>query len=150
MTRQVTNLLLLYQSTFPLHPSQPHVYSFFNLFFFSLIHGIHTINLALHYVHSPLYLPSKDYFSTLLSSTKFISPLSLSLSLSLSGSQIYCLSLQYHHRFLSSSLKIYRYHSKMPISTPSINIQSISLSQAQPILRKKDFIAKIYSHHQQI
>ena len=34
MTRQVTNLLLLYQSTFPLHPSQPHVYSFFNLFFF--------------------------------------------------------------------------------------------------------------------
>ena len=74
-----------------------------------------------------------------LSSAKFIYPF---LSLPFSGSQIYGLSLQYHHRFLSSSLKICRYHSKMPISTPSINIQSFSLSQAQLILRKKTLLQK--------
>ena len=60
--------------------------------------------------------------------------------LSISGSQIHYLSLQYHHQFfsfLSFSLKISRYHSKMLISMLSMNIQSFSLSQAQPILRKK-------------
>ena len=100
---------------------------------------MHPINLALHCLHSPLYFTINRLFFHSLSSTKFISPF---LSLPLSGSQIYCLSLQYHNRFLSSSLKIYRYHSKMPISTPSINIQSFSLSQAQPILRKKTLLQK--------
>ena len=63
--------------------------------------------------------------------------------LSILGSQIYYLSLQYHHwflLFLSFSLKIYRYNSKMLISMPSINIQSFSLSQAQPILIKKTLL----------
>ena len=63
--------------------------------------------------------------------------------LSISGSQIHYLSLQYHHQFLSFlsfSLKICRYHSKKLISTPSMNIQSFSLSQAQPILRKKTLL----------
>ena len=63
----------------------------------------------------------------------------------ISGSQIHYLSLQYHHQFLSFlsfSLKIcrYQYHSKKLISTPSMNIQSFSLSQAQPILRKKTLL----------
>ena len=141
MTRQVTNLLLLYQSinfrTPPLLATR--LLFLYFLFFSPLIHGIHLIKLALHCIHSPLYLPSKRYFSSLLSSTKFISPF---LSLSFLGSQIYCLSLQYHHWFLSSSLKICRYHSKMLISTPSMNIQSFSLSQAQPILRKKTLLQK--------
>ena len=149
MTRQVTDLLLLCQSiNFPTPPLlATRLLSFFNLFFFPLIHGIHPINLALHYVHSPLYLPSIDYFSTLCPPQNSYLPFFLSLSQEVRS---IALSLQYHHRFLSSSLKICRYHSKMPISTPSINIQSVSLSQAQPILRKKDFIAKVYSHHQQI
>ena len=148
MTRQVTNLLLLYQSTFPLHPSQPHVCSFFNLFFFfsNTRYTHHKSSTPLRTLPTLLTIKRLFFHSSVLHKIH----ISLSLSLSLSGSQIYCLSLQYHHRFLSSSLKICRYHSKMPISTPSINIQSVSLSQAQPILRKKDFIAKIYSHHQQI
>ena len=140
MTRQVTDLLLLYQSiNFPTPPLlATRLLSFFNLFFFPLIHGIH------HKSSTPLrtltiLLTINRLFFHSLSSTKFISPF---LSLPFSGSQIYCLSLQYHHRFLSSSLKICRYHSKMPISTPSIYIQSFSLSQAQPILRKKTLLQK--------
>ena len=136
MTRQVIDLLLFYQYTFPLHHSQPHVYYLFNfiyLFIFSNTRYTHLIDQ-----HSIEYTPQNPYLSLL-------------------GSQIYCficLSLQYHHRFLSSSLKICRYHSKMLISMPSMNIQLFFLSQAKPILRtnlkKKDFIAKICPHHQQI
>ena len=104
--------------------------------FFFFLHLLKGIPLR----HSSLYLPSKTlYFSSLWASTK-----SLSSSLSQEVRSHY-LSLQYHHQFLSFlsfSLKIcrYQYHSKKLISTPSMNIQSFSLSQAQPILRKKTLL----------
>ena len=143
MTSQVTNLLLLYQSTFSLHHSQPHIYSFFNLFFFFFFSNTpHKSSTPLSPLLTLLTIKDSLFF-------QFVGLHKIFIFLFISGSQIYCLSLQYHHWFLSSSLKICRYHSKMPISTPSINIQSVSLSQAQPILRKKDFIAKICPHHQQ-
>ena len=145
MTRQVTNLLLLYQSTFPLHPSQPHVYSFFNLFFFfSLIHGIHTINLALHYVHSPLYLPSKDYFSTLLSSTKFIS-LSLSLSLSLRKLDLLLIST------IPSSVPLFLTEDlQIPLQDANFNAKhkhsvSFSLSSIANLKKKRLYCKNLFS-----
>ena len=51
----------------------------------------------------------------------------------------------------SFSLKICRYCSKKLISTPRMNIQSFSLSLSSIAnLKKKDFIATICPHHQQI
>ena len=130
MTRQVTDLLLLYQSiNFPTPPLLARrllfIYLFIYLFFSNTRYTPHKSSTPLRTLPTLLTINRKFFHS--LSSTKFISPF-LSLPLS---QEVRSIAYLYNTIIgLSSSLKICRYHSKMPISTPSINIQSFSLSQA--------------------
>ena len=149
MTRQVTDLLLLYQPiNFPTPPLLATRLLFPLSFFFSfpLIHGIHTINLALHCVHSPLYLPSTDYFSTLFVLHKI--HISLSFSPSLRKLDLLLIST------IPSSVPLFLIEDlQIPLQDANFNAKHkhlviFSLSSIVN-LKKKDFITKIYPHHQQ-
>ena len=140
MTRQVTNLwvMILYSLTIQFLTPPLLARRFF--FFF---------NISWRALHSGT--PHFTYHQKLLIFPVFWPPQNPYLPLYLRKLDLLFISAILVPLISSLSLKICRYCSKKLISTPSMNIQSFSLSLSSIAnLKKKDFIATICPHHQQI